>query len=89
MSQHLFRDEAVKAQANKLDGDVIIAQPVSTTVLTVSLFLAVILAVIFLSTSSFNRKETVTGFLQPDSGLSRILAPRTGIVSSIYVRDGD
>lgn len=87
--QGLFRTNAIKAQANKLDGDVIIAQPVSSTALTLCLVMAVTVAIIFLSTSSFNRKETVTGFLQPDSGLSRILAPRTGIVSSIFVRDGE
>lgn len=87
--QGLFRSSAIKAQANKLDGDVIIAQPVSSIILTACLLAAVITAVIFLSISSFNRKETVSGFLQPDAGISRISAPRNGVISAIYVNGGE
>lgn len=42
--QGLFRANALKAQANKLDGDVYIAQAVSITILTACLLLAVIMA---------------------------------------------
>lgn len=87
--QDLFRQEAIKAQSNKLDGEVIIAQPVSATLLTLSLMAAVAAVFVFLSTSSFNRKETVMGFLQPENGISRIAAPRNGVVEAVFVRDGD
>ena len=79
----------MQAQANKLDGDVLIAQPVSSIVLTLCLVAAVVMTIIFLSTSSFNRKETVSGFLQPDAGISRVTAPRSGVVRAIYVSDGE
>lgn len=88
-NEGLFRNNAIKAQANKLDGDVIVAQPVSTTVLTSCLLSAVAIAIVFLASSSFNRKETVSGFLQPDSGISKIAAPRNGVISAIYVNDGE
>ncbi|WP_404397707.1 HlyD family secretion protein [Idiomarina loihiensis] len=88
-NEGLFRNNAIKAQANKLDGDVIVAQPVSATVLTSCLLAAVAIAIVFLASSSFNRKETVSGFLQPDSGISRIAAPRNGVISDIYVNDGE
>ncbi|WP_417441505.1 HlyD family secretion protein [Idiomarina sp.] len=88
-NEGLFRNSAIKAQANKLDGDVIVAQPVSTTVLTSCLLAAVAIAIVFLASSSFNRKETVSGFLQPDSGISKIAAPRNGVISAIYVNDGE
>ncbi len=61
-SESLFRPEAVKQQGVKLDGDVIIAQPIKATVLVAALVSTVILALIFLSQSSFNRKETVNGY---------------------------
>lgn len=84
----MFRINAIKAQANRLEGEVTVAQPVSSTIVTTFLFIIVIAAILFLSLSSYDRKETVSGFLQPDSGLSRISAPRGGIISTIYVEDG-
>ncbi len=84
----LFRAAALKQQAAKLDGEVIIAQPLSINVLIVSLLLAVTVIVVFLSISSFNRKETVTGYLNPDIGLAKISSPRSGTISQIYVGDG-
>ena len=87
--QKLFRSNAVKAQANKLDGDVIVAQPISSTVLTSCLLAAVVIALIFLATSSFHRKETVSGFLQPDGGMSKSFASRRGIIDTVYVKDGE
>ncbi len=46
-SESLFRPEAVKQQGVKLDGDVIIAQPIKATVLVAALVSTVILALIF------------------------------------------
>lgn len=89
MSTRLFRKSATDAQANKLDGDVIIAQPLSATLLTTAMIGFVVLVIVFLAMSSFNRKETVAGFLQPDKGISRLVAPRRGLISDILVADGD
>ena len=79
--QGLFRVNALKQQAAKLDGDVIIAQPLSSSVLTLVLLLLVALLVSFLALSSFHRKETVSGYLKPDLGLAKVSSPRPGIVS--------
>ena len=84
----LFRPEAVKQQGVKLDGDVIIAQPVSVTVLVAVLVAVVAIAVTFLSQSSFNRKETVMGYLKPDVGMARVAAQRSGTVVSVLVEEG-
>ncbi|SDG14026.1 hypothetical protein SAMN04515658_11368 [Idiomarina zobellii] len=46
-NEGLFRNNAIKAQANKLDGDVIVAQPVSATVLTSCLLAALAIAIVF------------------------------------------
>ncbi|GHG76419.1 toxin secretion, membrane fusion protein [Alishewanella longhuensis] len=84
----LFRLAAVKQQANRLEGEVIIAQPLSTSVLTVSLVLMVIAMLSFLAGSDFNRKATVSGYLQPDIGLAKVHASRPGIISELLIEDG-
>ncbi|SEA43831.1 HlyD family efflux transporter periplasmic adaptor subunit [Alkalimonas amylolytica] len=86
--QRLFRVNAVKQQAAKLDGDVIIAQPLSSSVLTIALLLLVSILITFLALSSFHRKETVAGYLKPDLGLAKISSPRPGIVSQLFVEGG-
>lgn len=85
---NLFRLAAVKQQANRLEGDVIIAQPLSSTVLTASLVAIVGSLISFLALADFNRKETVTGYLQPTAGLAKVYAGRSGVISQIFVRDG-
>ncbi|CAM3926087.1 HlyD family secretion protein [Rheinheimera salexigens] len=86
--QGLFRANAVKQQGAKLDGDVIIAQPLSSSVLTAILVCVVIIIAIFLSVTSFNRKETVTGYLKPDMGLAKVVSSRAGVIQQLYVDDG-
>src|SRR5690606_11579906 len=87
-SESLFRPEAVKQQGVKLDGDVIIAQPIKATVLVAALITVVLLAIICLSQASFNRKEAVSGYLKPDLGVARIAPQRNGTVVSLFVEDG-
>lgn len=87
-SDSLFRPEAVKQQGVKLDGDVIIAQPLSVTLLLSGLLLAVLIALVFLCQSSFNRKETVVGYLKPDVGMARVASQRSGTVVSLSVNEG-
>ncbi|MCT8127152.1 efflux RND transporter periplasmic adaptor subunit [Alishewanella sp. BS5-314] len=85
---NLFRLAAVKQQANRLEGDVLIAQPLSSTVLTASLLAIVASLISFLALADFNRKETVAGYLQPNSGLAKIYAGRSGVISEVFVQDG-
>lgn len=84
----LLRANAVKQQSARLDGDVIIAQPVSTSFLTTVLLCVVIAIIAFLSLTSFNRKETVSGYLKPDIGLAKVVSSRAGVIQQLYVDDG-
>lgn len=86
--QGLFRANAVKQQSARLDGDVIIAQPLSSTLLTVILVGVVLTLLTFLSLASFNRKETVTGYLKPDMGLAKVMSPRSGVIQQVFIEDG-
>jgi len=88
MSQGLFRQSAVSHQSNRLDGEVVVMQPVAVSLLLTVLLVVILIAFIFLSQSSFDRRETVMGYLKPELGLSRIRAPRAGLVSQVLVDDG-
>ncbi|WP_215399045.1 HlyD family secretion protein [Rheinheimera oceanensis] len=88
-SDNLFRAEALKHQGVKLDGSVIIAQPLKVSVLLSILVVVVMVLVLFLSQASFNRKETVVGYLKPDLGLARVAPQRSGTLVELFVADGD
>lgn len=88
-SDSLFRAEALQHQGVKLDGSVVIAQPIKVSVLVGILLLVVVMAVLFLSQASFNRKETVVGYLKPDLGLARVAPQRSGTIVELFVADGD
>lgn len=84
----LIRKEALESRRQRLMGEVVLAQPLSFTVL--ALFLALIVAIIsvFIASSSYARKETVTGHLFPDKGLVKVRAPRSGVVGRLHVQEG-
>lgn len=85
----LFRQEAIDAQREKLLGEVSIARPVPLWVFTA---LAVGFAAALVSFSvwgEYTRRERVEGFLALDAGAARIIAPETGTVAELLVREGD
>ncbi len=84
----LFRKEAVDAQSNRLAGAVSLAQPLSFSVTTFLLVASVALVVVFLSFSSYTRRESVQGYLRPDKGLIKSHANRHGTVEKIHVAEG-
>src|SRR5258706_14884236 len=84
----LFRQEALDHQRQKLHGTILLARPLSFTVLT-AFFVAVAVAVAaFFFLFGFNRKATVPGVLLPDQGLVRIYPTQTGVVVERKVSDG-
>ncbi|MFZ5610385.1 MAG: HlyD family secretion protein [Pseudomonadota bacterium] len=85
----LFRKEALEHRGQRLWGEVIVIQPLSSSVM-VGLFLALIIGLFAtLIFGSYARTETAPGFLAPDSGLVRVYAPQSGVVSAISAREGD
>lgn len=84
----LFRPQALRQQGVKLEGNVVIAQPLSVSLLLTVLLLVVGLTLVFLGQASFHRKETVQGFLKPDRGLARVAPHRSGTVVELFVKDG-
>jgi len=85
MNQALFRKQALDSQSEKLCGELILSQPLSTTVLVAFLVGITALSLFFLGTATYARKVSVPGVLQPNLGVLEQTAPATGQISRIFV----
>ncbi len=84
----LFRKEAVNHATRRLAGEVVLASSVRSRVLAVLAGGVVLVALVFATTASYARKETVAGWLTPSEGMIRLAARQGGVVSDIYVTEG-
>jgi membrane fusion protein len=85
----LFRREAVRHATRRLEGEVLLATPLS--IKTLGLFLAAVIfaAGAFLFNATYARKATITGLVVPDQGMIRATTQATGSLQSIMVKEGD
>ena len=84
----LFREEAIESRRARFYGSVMINQPISFSVMTGVAVLVLLLTCTFLATASFSRKESVLGWITPESGMSQIYAVKEGVVRGVEVRVG-
>jgi membrane fusion protein len=90
MQRSLFRTEAVEHQKDALHGEVLIIPSLSHKVITTVLLLWVLAVAAWLFSSSYARQETVTGWLEPPSGIVRVYASNsTGKIKQILVEEGE
>jgi len=85
----LFRPEAVAHKNQRLHGTVVLANTWSHVALTVFFCTIVVALIAFACYHGFTRKETVEGMVVPDRGVIRLVAPQSGIVSSIQAKEGE
>jgi membrane fusion protein len=84
----LFRAEAVAHAGTRSRGTVLLARPLSYSLLT-SLFLVLTSSVIlFFACFSYTRKAAVPGTLLPASGVIRVVAAQAGVISERRVAEG-
>jgi len=83
----LFRNEAIEAATQRF-GSSVQAPGVGMWLATGFVVALLGLAVLFLVTTSFPRKETVSGALVPSRGLLPIISQRSGTVSNVHVEEG-
>ncbi len=83
----IFRKEAAEHQGNRLFGDVVLATPVSTWVVTLLIGAIVAAIVVTLLAGSYARKEIVYGWLKPDKGLVKVVSPQLGTVTAVHVTE--
>ncbi|MFP6806214.1 MAG: HlyD family efflux transporter periplasmic adaptor subunit [Pseudomonadales bacterium] len=85
----LYRLEALQHASERTLGSPMISQPFTTRALTILLLLITAVALLFLSQAQYARKETVSGYLRPDRGISRVYPRNQGVADTIYVKEGD
>ncbi|MTV40669.1 HlyD family secretion protein [Duganella radicis] len=85
----LFRPEAVAHKNQRLHGTVVLANTWSHVALTIFFCAIVIALIVFACYHGFTRKETVDGVVVPDLGVIRLVAPQSGVITSIQAKEGD
>jgi membrane fusion protein len=86
----LFRHEALDFQRSQRQwGEVALLQPLSTKLLSWSAVAAFAAVLAFACFTQYARKETVRGYLTPADGTAKVFAANPGVVTDVYVREGD
>lgn len=88
MSQPLFRREVLDAKRGSWLGSISLAQPLPLWALTGFAALAALAIGLLLVFGSYTRRSTVIGQLVPQRGLAQVLAPATGVVERVDIREG-
>ena len=89
MSLHLFRQEAVAHQNERLWGDCTALNPVSLCVITWLLLALSVTVAVLLVTGNYQRKSVVAGVLVADRGTVLVRAPAEGILEEITAGIGE
>lgn len=84
----LFREEVRQARAQRLHGSVSIAVPLTWQIIGWLLFALLVAAGIVLWVGSYARIVTVDGVIVADTGVVDIRPRRSGVVSAVWVREG-
>ena len=85
----LFREEVVSARRARVEGEVILAQPVRTQVIALLLVGIVLLLALWVTLGTYTRTETARGILITGDASAKVLALRPGQVAELRVREGD
>lgn len=88
-SPSLFRLEAIEFQKDQRQwGEAALLQPFSGKLLAWFHIAAFAAVIVFLSLAPYSRKETVVGYLAPVAGTAKVFALRSGVISAVYVKQG-
>lgn len=87
-AKELYRKEVIDEKTHRLDGTISLLQPPIFNLLAVLILILLITSIIFLSIGSYTNKERVIGVLQPDLGILKLRSPKSGIITDIFVIEG-
>lgn len=85
----LFRKQALEHKYQSLQGVVLVLPRLSHNLMVAALLLWVALLSLWLSCSSYARKETVIGWLDPPEGVIKIYPEGTGVITQLLVAEGE
>lgn len=86
---NLFRKEVLENKRHRLEGAISLVQPPVFKMLTFLIIAIVIISLCFLATGNYSRKERVIGVIEPNTGLLRLQASQTGVISEVLVKEGE
>jgi len=84
----LFRPEALEHRERDWLGSIQLIRPVSLAVLTVFALLVAGAVAAYLALGEYTRKARVSGYLVPDRGVIRLVAPQPATVVESHVAEG-
>jgi membrane fusion protein len=85
----LFRSESQQARASAWLGKIVLARPLSFTLLTAAALAITLVLAAFFGFTQYTRKARVTGALAPAEGIVRVIAQQAGRVENLAVREGE
>ena len=85
----LFRSEALDHQRPQWLGTILVEPRVGSSRFVYFAVIAASLVLLLLIFGSYTKKQRVNGWLVPNLGVARIVAPQPGIVSEIHVIEGE
>lgn len=85
----LFRSEVVENSTNRLHGEVVFSQPLSTKLFAGALFAILAIAAIWVTVGTYARIETVPGILVTDIPSAKVVATQQGVVVDLLVEEGE
>ena len=88
-STSLFRPEALEARKAQAFGVVLIEPKLSQSVFACGALAASVAVAALLIFGSYTRKAQVNGWLTPSAGLVRVHTPQTGVVTRLFVQEGE
>jgi membrane fusion protein len=89
ISEPLFRPEVAQARAERLEGSISIAVPLSWQVIGYALLAALAAVLLFLSLGTYSKVQSAPGVIVLDRGIDAVLPSRPGVIYSISVREGE
>ena len=85
----LYRQEAIAHAGQQSFGSAMIQQPLSLKIMTLFIFFVAAAIFGFLNYGEYARKVTVSGYLEPNRGVSRVYPRKTGIAEQIFFEDAE
>jgi membrane fusion protein len=89
VNKGLFRQQVLKNHTHRLHGDILLVPQLSYSLVLGLLLFWVVLALYWLVSSTYARKVTVVGWLEPSTGVIRVYAEGTGIIKKVLIGEGD
>jgi membrane fusion protein len=87
--QNLFRHEAIEARRTRVEGEIVLTQPMRIRGSAYLLFALLGAAAAWLMSGEYTRNESARGILVTDVPSAKVMALEAGQVTDLLVRDGD